>query len=47
MEDAHIAMSPLPGGKNSLFAVFDGHGGKIIFYVGAEVSKFVERHFVQ
>jgi hypothetical protein len=29
MEDAHIAQSPLPGGKNSLFAVFDGHGGTI------------------
>lgn len=40
MEDAHITQSPLTDKKNSLFAVFDGHGG-------AEVSKFVERHFVQ
>lgn len=40
MEDAHIALSPLTDKKNSLFAVFDGHGG-------AEASKFVERHFVQ
>lgn len=40
MEDAHIALSPMTDKKNSLFAVFDGHGG-------AEVSKFVERHFVQ
>lgn len=27
MEDAHIALSPLSDKKNSLFAVFDGHGG--------------------
>lgn len=48
MEDAHIAQSPLTDKKNSLFAVFDGHGGNFIFLnIGAEVSKFVERHFVQ
>jgi hypothetical protein len=48
MEDAHISVSPLTDKKNSLFAVFDGHGG-ILFQLiqGAEVSKFVERHFVQ
>ena len=28
MEDAHITKSPLTDKKNSLFAVFDGHGGK-------------------
>jgi serine/threonine protein phosphatase PrpC len=28
MEDAHISMSPLSDNKSSLFAVFDGHGGK-------------------
>jgi len=28
MEDAHIALSPITDKKNSLFAVFDGHGGK-------------------
>lgn len=39
MEDAHISQSPLKDKKNSLFAVFDGHGG-------AEVSTFVERHFI-
>jgi len=27
MEDAHITTSPLTDKKNSLFAVFDGHGG--------------------
>jgi hypothetical protein len=27
MEDAHISQSPLTDKKNSLFAVFDGHGG--------------------
>ena len=27
MEDAHIVVSPLTDKKNSLFAVFDGHGG--------------------
>jgi hypothetical protein len=31
MEDAHINLSPLPNNpKNSIFGVFDGHGG--IFY---------------
>lgn len=42
MEDAHIALSPLTDKKNSLFAVFDGHGG-ILFVLssGAEASKFV------
>ena len=38
MEDAHIA-EPDIGDGNSLFAVFDGHGGR-------EVAKFVENHFV-
>lgn len=34
-------MSPLPKEKkNSLFAIFDGHGG-------AEVAQFVSRHFVE
>lgn len=28
MEDAHISVSPLSDQKSSLFAVFDGHGGK-------------------
>ena len=27
MEDAHLSVSPLSDKKNSLFAVFDGHGG--------------------
>ena len=40
MEDAHIASSPLSDKKNSLYAVFDGHGG-------AEVAVYVERHFIQ
>lgn len=40
MEDAHISTSPLSDKKNSLFGVFDGHGG-------AEVSTFVERHFIE
>lgn len=48
MEDAHIAVSPLSDKKNSLFAIFDGHGGKYFKLIqGAEVSKFVERHFIQ
>lgn len=48
MEDAHIAVSPLTNPKHSLFAVFDGHGGIIyILMQGAEVSTFVERHFIQ
>lgn len=28
MEDAHISVSPLSDKRSSLFAVFDGHGGK-------------------
>lgn len=28
MEDAHLSQSPLANSKNSLFGVFDGHGGK-------------------
>ena len=48
MEDAHIATSPLSDKKNSLFAVFDGHGGTSFrLTLGAEVSRFVERHFIQ
>lgn len=31
MEDAHLCISPLTEKKNSLFAVFDGHGGKYEF----------------
>jgi len=27
MEDAHLTVSPLSDKKNSLFAIFDGHGG--------------------
>jgi len=30
MEDAHISLSPFSDKKLGLFAVFDGHGGKII-----------------
>jgi len=30
MEDAHITLAPFAGDPNSaLFAVFDGHGGKL------------------
>jgi protein phosphatase 1G len=35
MEDSHIAHTDLPGG-NSLFGVFDGHGG-------AEVALYVKK----
>lgn len=38
MEDAHIAAMDIDGDTH-LFAVLDGHGG-------TEVSKFVEKHFV-
>lgn len=39
MEDSHIARTDLPKGVQ-LFGVFDGHGG-------AEVARFVEKHFVE
>ncbi len=38
MEDAHIAVSPLSDKKNSLFAVFDGHGGSSLLL--AQVPKY-------
>lgn len=31
MEDAHINVSPINNSKNSIFGVFDGHGGKSFF----------------
>ena len=37
MEDSHIAETDL-GDGNSIFGVFDGHGGP-------EVARFVEKHF--
>ena len=39
MEDAHIAELDI-GDGNSLFGVFDGHGG-------AEVAKFTKNHFTK
>lgn len=45
MEDAAISELDI-GGGNSIFGVFDGHGGKIYCYAGAEVSKYVEKIFV-
>lgn len=45
MEDAHIC-AQLSDKKSYLFAIFDGHGGNACPYPGAEVSTFVERHFM-
>lgn len=39
MEDSHIAELDI-GDGNSLFGVFDGHGG-------SEVAKFVKNHFTK
>jgi len=39
MEDSHISELDI-GDGNSLFAVFDGHGGP-------EVAKFVQNHFTK
>lgn len=38
MEDAHISQAELTDKKNSLFAVFDGHGG--IFVTKARSISF-------
>ena len=40
MEDACIHQLNIADG-NSIFGVFDGHGGIILFYTGFEVSKYV------
>lgn len=40
MEDAAISELDI-GNGNSIFGVFDGHGGKRVFTLGIEVSKFV------
>ena len=47
MEDAHISYSPVGNTKNSLFGVFDGHGGTFSMSLGAEVACFVEEHFLK
>ena len=39
MEDSHIIDLEVNDKNIALFGVFDGHGG-------FEVSKFVERHFI-
>lgn len=52
MEDAHLACTSLPNGL-SLFAVFDGHGGKYyelqpkLSKLGKEVAKFVAKSYVE
>jgi serine/threonine protein phosphatase PrpC len=46
MEDASIHETDL-GDGNSLFAVFDGHGGTCFFNIGHEVSKYVQAKFVK
>jgi len=40
MEDSHIAHIGLEPGGNSLFGVFDGHGGQ-------EVALYVKKHFAK
>jgi serine/threonine protein phosphatase PrpC len=45
MEDAAIQILDI-GDGNSLFAVFDGHGGKIDNIKGHEVSKYVKVIFI-
>ncbi len=40
MEDAAISELDI-GNGNSIFGVFDGHGGKSVLTLGIEVSKFV------
>ena len=57
MEDSHIAHINLEPGGNSLFGVFDGHGGGLtllfnnltVMYVflGQEVALYVKKHFAK
>ncbi len=46
MEDAAIHELNI-GDGNSLFAVFDGHGGNSSITPGAEVSKYVSKIFAK
>ena len=46
MEDAAIH-SPNIGDGNSLFAVFDGHGGNHFLKTGFEVSRYVADVFTK
>ena len=45
MEDAAIHEVDI-GDGNSLFAVFDGHGGSLFANIGHEVSQYVRQIFV-
>jgi serine/threonine protein phosphatase PrpC len=45
MEDACIHEIDI-GDGNSLFSVFDGHGGTCEINVGAEVSQYVKQIFI-
>jgi hypothetical protein len=45
MEDASLSVSPLTDKKNSLFAVFDGHGGILISYTRTLSCRFCVKTF--
>lgn len=45
MEDAFCYNITLPN-NDSVFAVFDGHGGILTFHSGSEVARFTAKHFV-
>lgn len=48
MEDAHIAVYPIEGHQDiGIFAVFDGHGGMRLLYVGPEVAVYAKKYFIQ
>lgn len=45
MEDACVTISPFTYKNYSLFAVFDGHGGKYNDYTGPEVALYAQKKF--
>ena len=47
MQDAHVMQYQFMGDQYmSVFAIFDGHGGRLIFIAGPEVALFAKHHLL-